>query len=310
MQNGVTFVGDNLAGWFENYTALEHFDGTSMNVSGATSLANLFKGDDKLIVVEGLSNWSVHNVLSYDSMFEGCASVTSIDVHGWEMNVNATRVNMFKGLDSIISLYLGQYISLEGTALFDSDTRNATMGSWMRATKDADAVLYADDPWFGSSDDLVRRYENPAGNDHGWKNTDTYGAYYYWQTGVFRGRFGENDNAWWSYDRGTLTFGMDLPEVWSSENTVEPVVTDRSIYEADTIDPRPARSSRASRARSCPGRRPRALTACSTPGPTWSPSRHKPLSTTASPTRSTRATSPSGSRITRVSRALMASTST
>ena len=97
-------------------------------------------------------------------------------------------------------------------------------------------MLYADDPWFGSSDDLVRRYENPAGNDHGWKNTDTYGAYYYWQTGVFRGRFGENDNAWWSYDRGTLTFGMDLPEVWSSENTVEPVVTDRSIYEADTID--------------------------------------------------------------------------
>ena len=237
MQNGVAFVGDNLAGWFENYTALEHFDGTAMDVSGVTSFANLFKGDEKLIVVEGLTNWKVHNVLSYDSMFDGCKSVRSIDIHGWEMNLNATRVNMFRNLDSIISLYLGLYISLEGTALFDSDTRNATMGSWMRATKDADAVLYADDPWFGSSDDLVRRYGNPAGNEHGWTPTETYGAYYYWQTGVFRGRFGDNDNAWWAYDRGTLTFGMDLPETWSSESTVEPVVADRSIYEADTIDP-------------------------------------------------------------------------
>lgn len=67
--------------WITSITGLENLD-----VSGATSLAQMFKGCKSLTSLD-LSSWKTGNVTSMNQMFEGCAKLTSLDsIIKWDTN--------------------------------------------------------------------------------------------------------------------------------------------------------------------------------------------------------------------------------
>ena len=166
-------------------------------------------------------DWDVDQVTNFDSLFENCSSLYTIDIHKWIMGPNATtsHVNMLKGLTSLRTLILNGNISLKDSGLDDatSDPTHAeTQGSWLRI-KDGTASPYNTDPWFGSSASLIGRYYENT-NIHG--SGDGEGAIYTW-TDQLRGRFDDNDNTWWSWDanRKILTMGVDAAEL---NETIDP----------------------------------------------------------------------------------------
>lgn len=225
MERGITPT--NFAFWFANYANLTDFNGRADNdelgldVSQTTSLEGLFQNDRKLSIVGNIYDWDVDQVTNFDSLFENCSSLYTIDIHKWIMGPNATtsHVNMLKGLTSLRTLILNGNISLKDSGLDDatSDPTHAeTQGSWLRI-KDGTASPYNTDPWFGSSASLIGRYYENT-NIHG--SGDGEGAIYTW-TDQLRGRFDDNDNTWWSWDanRKILTMGVDAAEL---NETIDP----------------------------------------------------------------------------------------
>lgn len=228
MQNGIT--PQNFALWFANYANLADFDGKGAGDGVVTtntgSLEGLFKNDTKLQIVDNIKDWDVTNVTNFNSLFENCQSLYSIDIHNWLMPAGSSHVNMLAGTNALRTLILNGTVSLMDSALgqnFTSSladgtagpvintTRGPQHGSWARIVNGTENTLYPADPWFGSSDDLLRRYA-AATNHHGMGDSNE-GAIYVWTTDL-RGRFADNDNAWWSYDasRRILILGVDAPE--------------------------------------------------------------------------------------------------
>ena len=235
MQNGIT--PQNFAKWFANYANLADFDGKGAGDGVVTtntgSLEGLFQNCTKLQIVDNIKDWDVTNITTntaglngFNSMFENCQSLYSIDIHNWNMPAGASHVNMLAGCNSLRTLILSGTVSLMDSALGESftstladgtagptinTTRGPQHGSWARIVNGTENTLYPADPWFGSSADLLRRYNDPT-NHHGMGDSNE-GAIYVWTTDL-RGRFADNDNAWWSYDasRRILILGVDAPE--------------------------------------------------------------------------------------------------
>lgn len=217
MERGITPL--NFEKWFADYANLDSFNGrpdgdVGVDVSKTTSLAGLFMNDRKLNIIGNISDWEVKQVRSFDEMFKNCVKLRVMDIHNWVMGPNATttHVDMLRGLDALTTIILNGTVSLRdsGLDITTSSSLHATdKGSWLRIM-DGTSVAYPDDPWFGSSANLVTRYDEET-NIHGCGAGE--GAIYTW-TNLVRGRFDNNDNAWWSYDanRKILTMGIDDPE--------------------------------------------------------------------------------------------------
>ena len=158
-----------LASWFLGYSNLDTFDGSGMDVSQSSSFASLFQDLKKLKVVN-LSDWVMQEGSPRDGMFEGCSSLTT--------------------------LTLGRGVILDGAAGFDTslDSHGTTDGSW----------LTEGETWFGSTEDLARRYPST--------DASLDKVAYTWSSGMKSGRFISNDNAWWKFDevKGILTVGVTV----------------------------------------------------------------------------------------------------
>ena len=232
MERGIKPV--NFAHWFAGYKNLTDFDGRrgsdtyGVDVSGTTSLEGLFEGDTKLQIVGNISHWPVSHITSFANMFKGCESLYVVDIHNWQMGpVNAVnRTDMLSGCKSLKTLILNGTVSLRDSGLDDlaaTDTRGPSHGSWLRIIDKTENTPYTADPWYGSSANLVKRYSDST-NTHGMG--DGEGAIYIW-TDVLRGRFEDNDNAWWHYDssRKILTMGLDEPEAGETYTDADREVT-------------------------------------------------------------------------------------
>ena len=130
MERGITPT--KFAFWFANYANLTDFNGRADNdelgldVSQTTSLEGLFQNDRKLSIVGNIYDWDVDQVTNFDSLFENCSSLYTIDIHKWIMGPNATtsHVNMLKGLTSLRTLILNGNISLKDSGLDDATERS------------------------------------------------------------------------------------------------------------------------------------------------------------------------------------------
>ena len=94
------------ASWFEGYVNLVTFDGTNMDVLGATSLKDMFKGDKSLTDIEGIDTWTVGGVndtpgvSDFSGMFSGCTvlgDATIARLANWDMSSATTLASTFEG---------------------------------------------------------------------------------------------------------------------------------------------------------------------------------------------------------------------
>ncbi len=136
---------------FEGCTALTSLgDLSKWTGSNATSVSNMFNGDEKLASLD-LSNFNPNNAQYFSSMFEGCTALTSPgDLSKWTGS-NATSVsNMFNGDEKLASLDLSdfkpnkvQYFS----SMFQGCSELTTitgMNSW-----DVSSAIYMDNMFAG-----------------------------------------------------------------------------------------------------------------------------------------------------------------
>lgn len=93
------------ASWFEGYVNLKTFDGTNMDVLGATSLKDMFKGDKSLTDIEGIDTWHTGGVndtpgiSDFSGMFSGCTvlgDATIARLASWDVKDATTMASMFE----------------------------------------------------------------------------------------------------------------------------------------------------------------------------------------------------------------------
>lgn len=172
--NGSTIL-QNPANWFANHTGLTSFDGTDMNVTGATDLSGMFQNDRALTTITGVDEWNTSSATTFANMFAGCtnlknndavaywdtSSVTdfsrvfagdtalvSLNLAGWDMTKATTVAGLLSGCTAINQLMLSNTSVLEGAGLDDTLAgRTKYDGTWVRA----------DGLWFDRSTHLTAR---------------------------------------------------------------------------------------------------------------------------------------------------------
>ena len=206
---------------FTNVAGLEKWNNKVANV---TTIKGMFANNAFVTTLVGVGGWSLSNCADFSQAFENCAKLASLDISAWDMALatSATqRANMLYGLDALKELTLGNGTNLADTGLGLSDTTNLprgeTYGTWLASRATATQTGTAENAWFGTSADLMRRYS--AGI--------TFGddIIYTWKAGVYGGRIPQAgnpyDDLWWKFTKGTddatgastgtLVVGTDSP---------------------------------------------------------------------------------------------------
>ena len=94
------------SGWDEQRESITNviFDASFANCTTLTSVAYWFYGFKNLTTITGISNLKTDNVTDMSGMFNGCSSLTSLDVSGFKTD-NVTDMNlMFMDCSELTSL--------------------------------------------------------------------------------------------------------------------------------------------------------------------------------------------------------------
>ena len=94
---------------FYGFTNLTEIDGISnLNTDSVTNMGSMFNGCSSLTSID-VSNFNTNNVTNMSSMFSGCSSLTSIDVSNFNTN-NVTDMRlMFDGCSSLTTLDVSNF---------------------------------------------------------------------------------------------------------------------------------------------------------------------------------------------------------
>jgi len=121
----------NLMGWFDGYTLLQSFDGSGLDFSAATSMANLFRDDMALTTVTGIgtsgkpgsaltslryafgstsdtnmaiatlsdtAGWDTSHVMDFTGTFRRVVKITALDLSGWDMRASIAPASPADGV--------------------------------------------------------------------------------------------------------------------------------------------------------------------------------------------------------------------
>ena len=91
-------------------------------IDGYTDMAEMFFGDAASITSMDLSGWNTSNVTDMGRMFSSCYSLTSLDLSSWDVSNVTNMYQMFYSCESLTSLDLSGW-----------DTSNVTDMGWMFA---------------------------------------------------------------------------------------------------------------------------------------------------------------------------------
>ena len=110
----------NCLGWFLNFANLTIIEGIkNLNTSNVTDMSGMFEGCSSLTSLD-LSNFDTSNVTDMGGMFYGCSSLTSIDLSNFDTSKVTNMVYIFYDCSSLTSLDLSNF-----------DTSNVTNMAYM-----------------------------------------------------------------------------------------------------------------------------------------------------------------------------------
>ena len=95
------------------------FDPSFKNYHGLNSTANMFYRMGSLTSIEGLEYLNTENVTTMQSMFEGCSSLTSLDLTSFNTEKVSTMQAMFAECSSLTSLNLSNFNTYNVGVLYD-----------------------------------------------------------------------------------------------------------------------------------------------------------------------------------------------
>ena len=89
-------LNENSEYLFHDFKALETIDVSDFDTSNVTTLKAAFRYCNSLTEIIGLETWNVKSVTSFESMFNECENLTTIDLSGWDVSNIETMLDMFK----------------------------------------------------------------------------------------------------------------------------------------------------------------------------------------------------------------------
>ena len=97
---------ESMAGWFKGMTGLVSFDGANLNVSQATSMKDLFRGDSNLSSITGMDNWNTGKVWTFSGMFAQLPKITSLSLYMFDTSAAGDFSEMFYNDSNLRTLTL------------------------------------------------------------------------------------------------------------------------------------------------------------------------------------------------------------
>ncbi len=101
--------------WFEGFSNLTSIIGLeNLKMDGVTITGNMFDGCSSLTLLD-LSSWNTENVTYLGSMFDNCSSLKEINLSGWKVG-SVTYMNyMFSNCSSLVTIYVDDNWMLDQT---------------------------------------------------------------------------------------------------------------------------------------------------------------------------------------------------
>ena len=101
--------------WFEGFSNLTSIIGLeNLKMDGVTITGNMFDGCSSLTSLD-LSSWNTENVTYLGSMFDNCSSLKEINLSGWKVG-SVTYMNyMFSNCSSLVTIYVDDNWMLDQT---------------------------------------------------------------------------------------------------------------------------------------------------------------------------------------------------
>ena len=99
----------SFEGWFAGCSALSTFDADgSINTTAATSMKSMFEGCTSLTSLN-LKKWNVSGVTNMDNMFKGCSQLEKIYASSFDVSAVSSSTDMFAGCISIVGGFNTHY---------------------------------------------------------------------------------------------------------------------------------------------------------------------------------------------------------
>lgn len=94
----------NLSGLFSGFTNLESITNIgNLNTENAEDMSRMFDGCTSLTTLD-LTGWDTSKVTDICYMFNGCTSLTSLNLSNWNTSELTNTIEMFKGCSSLTTL--------------------------------------------------------------------------------------------------------------------------------------------------------------------------------------------------------------
>ena len=109
----------NCLGWFLDFANLTIIEGIkNLNTSNVTDMSGMFEGCSSLTSLD-LSNFDTSNVTDMGGMFYGCSSLTSLDLSNFDTSKVTDMSGMFEGCSSLTSLDLSNFDTSKVTHMWE-----------------------------------------------------------------------------------------------------------------------------------------------------------------------------------------------
>ncbi len=105
------FVWDDERGWGDVASLIKRvvFDKTFAEYKGVTSIASWFNGCEKLTTIDGIANLNTSNVTDMSFVFDGCSSLTRLDLSNFNTSNVTDMTFMFRGCSSLTRLDISSF---------------------------------------------------------------------------------------------------------------------------------------------------------------------------------------------------------
>ncbi len=144
-------AGENLSMLFYSYTNLKSIEGLDkLNTEKVTYMSNMFNGCKSLSSLD-LSGFNTEKVTSMSSMFDGCESLSSLDLSGFNTEQVTSMSYMFSGCESLSNLDLSDFNTEQVTNMWSMFLNCKFLSSLDLSSFTTEQVQYMNNMFYGCS---------------------------------------------------------------------------------------------------------------------------------------------------------------